>query len=707
MVNKYTHIHLYPHITFMANMSSLLALMNESSSRFSLKSRDPSLHFEIESFHEPASHGEPPPRGCKEDRNGRSGLYVTWEDLWVTVSNGRDGSKPILQGLSGYVRPGELMAVMGPSGCGKSTLLDSLAGRLSSNTRKMGNILINGQKQALAYGTSAYVTQEETLVTTLTIREAVHYAAQLQLPASMSKAEKVSRADETIREMGLQEAMDTVIGSSWGPTGKGLSSGQKRRVSICLETLTHPKLLFLDEPTSGLDSAASYYVMKRIAGLNHKKDGIQRTIMASIHQPSKEVFQLFDSLCLLSGGKAVYFGPASTAAEFFASAGFPCPILQSPSDHFLKTINKDFAMGDDAEENLEVSVEEAIGALARSYKSSKYYRETLQQVAEIHKQGLEGVGWLKAEKRSKPSFWTQCSVLTRRSSVNMYRDRGYYWFRLAIHMGIALSMGTIYYDIGYAYESIQARGSLIMFISAFLTYMSVGSFPSFVEDMKVFMRERLNGHYGTGAFVVGNVVSSMPYLLLLTVAPGAAIYYLPGMHGGAGSFLYFLSLLFANMVAMEGLMMVVASVVPNFLMGIIVGSGVQGVMILGAGIFRLPKDIPKPFWKYPTYYIALHRYAYQGLCRNEFEGMSFEVPINGGIGQGNMVVDGEQVLRHYLQIEEGYSKWDNLWILIGMALFYRLLFFAIIKFNEAVRPGVVALMAAKPRQAKQVMESPA
>ncbi|KAK4799553.1 hypothetical protein SAY86_024918 [Trapa natans] len=494
----------------------------------------------------------------------------------------------------------------------------------------------------------------------------------------MSKAEKVSRADETIREMGLQEAMDTVIGSSWGPTGKGLSSGQKRRVSICLETLTHPKLLFLDEPTSGLDSAASYYVMKRIAGLNHKKDGIQRTIMASIHQPSKEVFQLFDSLCLLSGGKAVYFGPASTAAEFFASAGFPCPILQSPSDHFLKTINKDFAMGDDAEEDLEVSVEEAIGALARSYKSSKYYRETLQQVAEIHKQGLEGVGRLKAEKRSKPSFWTQCSVLTRRSSVNMYRDRGYYWFRLAIHMGIALSMGTIYYDIGYAYESIQ-----------------------------VFIRERLNGHYGTGAFVVGNVVSSMPYLLLLTVAPGAAIYYLPGMHGGAGSFLYFLSLLFANMVAMEGLMMVVASVVPNFLMGIIVGSGVQGVMILGAGIFRLPKDIPKPFWKYPTYYIALHRYAYQGLCRNEFEGMSFEVPIDGGIGQGNMVVDGEQVLRHYFQIEEGYSKWDNLWILIGMALFYRLLFFAIIKFNEAVRPGVVALMAANSRQAKQVMESPA
>lgn len=218
------------------------------------------------------------------------------------------------------------------------------------------------------------------------------------------------------------------------------------------------------------------------------------------------------------------------------------------------------------------------------------------------------------------------------------------------------------------------------------------------------MRERLNGHYGTGAFIVGNVISSMPYLLLLTVAPGAIIYYLPGMHGGIGSFLYFLLLLFASMVAVEGLMMVIASIVPNFLMGIIVGSGVQGLMILGAGIFRLPKDIPKPFWKYPTYYMAVHRYTYQGLCMNEFEGLSFQVPFNGG---QDMKVDGKQVLRHYFQIDEGYSKWDDLWILLGMALLYRLLFFTIVKFNETVKPRMVALMAVKPRQATQVMESPA
>ena len=146
---------------------------------------------------------------------------------------------------------------------------------------------------------------------TLSVREAVYYSAQLQLPDSMSKSEKKERAETTIKEMGLQDAVDTRIGG-WGV--KGLSGGQKRRVSICIELLTHPKLLFLDEPTSGIDSAASYYVMSRIAGLG-QRDGIGRTIIASIHQPSSEVFQLFHNLCLLSSGRTVYFGPASAANE--------------------------------------------------------------------------------------------------------------------------------------------------------------------------------------------------------------------------------------------------------------------------------------------------------------------------------------------------------------------------------------------------------
>ena len=153
------------------------------------------------------------------------------------------------------------------------------------------------------------MTQDDTLMTTLTVREAVYYSAQLQLPDSMTKSEKLERADTAIKEMGLQGCVNTRIG---GWSVKGLSGGQKRRVSICIEILTRPRLLFLDEPTSGLDSAASYHVMSRIIKLAQQD---RRTVVASIHQPSSEVFELFHNLCLLSSGKLVYFGPASTANE--------------------------------------------------------------------------------------------------------------------------------------------------------------------------------------------------------------------------------------------------------------------------------------------------------------------------------------------------------------------------------------------------------
>jgi ABC-type multidrug transport system ATPase subunit len=153
------------------------------------------------------------------------------------------------------------------------------------------------------------VTQEDVLMATLTVREAIYYSSQIQLPDTMPLAKKLALADETIQEMGLTSALDTRIG---GRETKGISGGQRKRLSICLEILTRPRLLFLDEPTSGLDSAASFHVMNRIANLA-VREGM--TIIAVVHQPCSEVFELFHGLCLLAAGQTIYFGPAADAAE--------------------------------------------------------------------------------------------------------------------------------------------------------------------------------------------------------------------------------------------------------------------------------------------------------------------------------------------------------------------------------------------------------
>ncbi|KAL5738746.1 hypothetical protein ACOSP7_031507 [Xanthoceras sorbifolium] len=618
-----------------------------------------------------------------------NGVFLTWKDLHVRVSKGKNGSHPILQGLTGYAEPGKVLAIMGPSGSGKSSLLDALAGRLSSNTQQTGEILINGRKETLAFGTSAYVTQDDTLMTTLTVKEAIYYSAELQLPDSMSNSEKKERAEITIKEMGLQDSMDTRIG---GWSTKGLSGGQKRRVSICVEILTRPKLLFLDEPTSGLDSAASFHVMNRIVKLT-RQDGI--TVLASIHQPSSDVFELFHNLCLLSSGRTIYFGPVSMAEQFFTSTGFPCPSLRNPSDHYLRTINKDFE--EDTEQGFgSIRTEEVINILVNSFKSSETYQEVQQHVSKLSQQK----GGTLEKKGSQASFITQSLVLIRRSFVNMYRDLGYYWLRLAIYIALCLCLGTIFYDIGFSYGSIQARGSVLMFVAALLTFMAIGGFPSFVEDMKIFGRERLNGHYGVGVFVVGNTFSSIPFLIMNSLIPGAIAYYLVGLQKSFEHFAYFALLLFACVMLVESIMMVVASIVPDFLMGIITGAGIQGAMMLNGGFFRLPNDLPKPFWRYPMYYISFHKYAFQGFYKNEFEGLSF--PSNQAGGGSSTSINGEEILKNIWQVEMGYSKWIDLAILLGMVVVYRLLFLGIIKTNEKIKPIITGFR----KPPTQICENP-
>ena len=152
------------------------------------------------------------------------------------------------------------------------------------------------------------MTQEDILLGTLSVRETICYSANLRLPAKMSKAEINGIVESTITEMGLEDCADRLIGN-WHL--RGISGGEKKRLSIALEILTRPSLLFLDEPTSGLDSASAFFVVQTLRNIAH--DG--RTVISSIHQPSSEVFALFDDLFLLSGGQTVYFGPAKMAVE--------------------------------------------------------------------------------------------------------------------------------------------------------------------------------------------------------------------------------------------------------------------------------------------------------------------------------------------------------------------------------------------------------
>ncbi|CAN4085358.1 unnamed protein product [Withania somnifera] len=622
---------------------------------------------------------------------------LAWKDLTVMVTLNSGDTQNVLEGLTGYAEPGTFTALMGPSGSGKSTLLDALSGRLASNAFLSGRVLLNGRKANLSFGTAAYVTQDDTLIGTLTVRETIAYSAQLRLPDRMPWLEKRTLIESTIIEMGLQDCADTVIGN-WHL--RGISGGEKRRVSIALEILMRPRLLFLDEPTSGLDSASAFFVTQTLRGLS--RDG--RTVIASIHQPSSEVFELFDRLYLLSGGKTVYFGQASEAYEFFAQAGFPCPALRNPSDHFLRCINSDF---DKVKATLKGSMKlrfesnedpldktttaEAMRILVDYYRRSQYSYSANERVEEMSRVK----GTVLDSGGSQASFFMQAYTLTKRSFINMSRDFGYYWLRLVIYLVVTICIGTIYLNVGTGYSSILARGACASFVFGFVTFMSIGGFPSFVEDMKVFQRERMNGHYGVSAFVVSNTLSAMPFLILITFLSGTVCYFMVRLHPGFTHYLFFVVCLYASVTVVESLMMVIASIVPNFLMGIIIGAGIQGIFMLVSGYFRLPNDIPKPFWRYPMSYLSFHFWALQGQYQNDLMGLVFD-----NSSPDLPKIPGEFILEQIFQIDLNRSKWLDVSVIFIMIVTYRIIFFIMIKINEDVTPWIRGYIARRKMQQK-------
>ncbi|KAL7084567.1 hypothetical protein ACP275_14G230800 [Erythranthe tilingii] len=608
--------------------------------------------------------------------------YLVWQDLTVVLPNfGMQGpTRKLLNGLNGCAEAGRIMAIMGPSGSGKSTLLDSLAGRLSRNVLMTGNILLNGKKRKLDYGVVAYVTQEDVLLSTLTVRETLTYSAHLRLPNSTTREDIKGIVEGTITEVGLYDCADRQVGS-W--QSRGISGGEKKRLSIALEILVRPRILFLDEPTTGLDSAASFFVIQAIKNL--ARDG--RTVISSIHQPSSEVFALFDDLFLLSGGETVYFGEAKMAIKFFAEAGFPCPSRRNPSDHFLRCINSDFDVvtatlkGSQrlretqitADPLLNMATADIKAALIQRYNRSAYGKRARLKIQEFStSQGAD----IELVKGSQATWWKQLRTLTKRSFLNMSRDVGYYWSRIVVYMIVGVCVGTLFYDVGTTYTAILARAACGGFVTGFMTFMSIGGFPSFIEELKVFTRERINGYYGVSVFILSNFFSSFPFLVAVAVSTGTITFYMV-FRAGFSRYVFFCLNIFGSIAMVESVMMIVASLVPNFLMGIITGAGVLGIMMMTAGFFRLLPDLPKPVWRYPISYIGYGAWALQGAYKNDMIGVVFEPLV-----PGDPKIKGEDVITKMFGISLDASKWWDLFALFALIICYRFLFFVVLKLKE-------------------------
>ncbi|OIV92446.1 hypothetical protein TanjilG_02209 [Lupinus angustifolius] len=390
-------------------------------------------------------------------------------------SNPRRGSKYILKDVNCEARPGEVTAIAGSSGAGKTTLLEVLAGRISL-CKVSGQVLVNHRPMVADRfrRASGFVTQEDALFPSLTVRETLMYSAMLRLPGVRKVA--ATRVSELIKELGLDHIADLRIG---GGSNHGISGGERRRVSIGVDLVHDPAIVLIDEPTSGLDSASALKVVSllRLMAFNQGK-----TIVLTIHQPGFRILDLFDSLILLSDGFVMHNGSLN--------------LLEARL--YSKVVNVlEFAL--DATESLVIQTSVS--------KNSHFLL-----IDKEHQDHMMSMQYSKVVKENpllySNSPMEEIFILGQRFCCNIFRTKQLFGARVIQALVAGLILGTIFLNVGNKQDQValHTRNGFFAFSLTFLLSSTTEGLPIFLEERRTFMRETSRGAYRVSSYVLSNTL---------------------------------------------------------------------------------------------------------------------------------------------------------------------------------------------------------
>ncbi|MCE0481827.1 ABC transporter G member 25 [Datura stramonium] len=464
--------------------------------------------------------------------------------------------RTILNGITGMVSPGEILAVLGPSGSGKSTLLNALAGRLQGHGYT-GTILANNRKLSKqVLKRTGFVTQDDVLYPHLTVRETLIFCALLRLPNSLNRKDKIAVTDSVITELGLNKCEDTIIGNSFI---RGVSGGERKRVSIAHEMLINPSLLILDEPTSGLDATAAYRLVSTLGSLAQKG----KTIITSVHQPSSRVFQMFNSVLVLSEGRCLYFGKGSEAMNYFESVGFSPSFPMNPAD-FLLDLANGVCQFDGVSEKERPNVKQTLVSTYNNLLSPKVKAACLETTSTVPKEILNrGNCSCSSSKRTCTScvsnWFNQFSILLQRG-LKERRHETFNYLRVFQVIAASLLAGSMWWHSDY--RDIQDRLGLLFFISIFWgVFPSFNAVFAFPQERAIFVKERASGMYTLSSYFMARIVGDLPMDLILPTLFLTITYWMTGLKPQLLAFLLTLLVVLSYVIVSQGLGLALGAII--------------------------------------------------------------------------------------------------------------------------------------------------
>lgn len=497
--------------------------------------------------------------------SGGSSNFIKMFSSGPTSSSSTDIENPtavihqertILNGITGMVSPGEILAVLGPSGSGKSTLLNALSGRLQGHSYT-GTILANNRKLSKqVLKRTGFVTQDDVLYPHLTVRETLIFCALLRLPNSLNRTEKIAVTNSVITELGLNKCEDTIIGNSFI---RGVSGGERKRVSIAHEMLINPSLLILDEPTSGLDATAAYRLVSTLGSLAQKG----KTIITSVHQPSSRVFQMFNSVLVLSEGRCLYFGRGNEAMNYFESVGFSPSFPMNPAD-FLLDLANGVCQFDGVSEKERPNVKQTLVSTYNNLLAPKVKAACLETTNTVPKEIMnKGSYTCSSSKRSCTScisnWFNQFSILLQRG-IKERRHETFNYLRVSQVIAASLLAGSMWWHSDY--RDIQDRLGLLFFISIFWgVFPSFNAVFAFPQERAIFKKEKASGMYTLSSYFMARIIGDLPMDLILPTLFLTITYWMAGLKPQLLAFLLTLLVLLSYVIVSQGLGLALGAII--------------------------------------------------------------------------------------------------------------------------------------------------
>ncbi|KAG6024571.1 hypothetical protein E4U41_001739, partial [Claviceps citrina] len=467
----------------------------------------------------------------------RSESILTWENLNYDVPV-PGGTRRLLNNVFGYVRPGELTALMGASGAGKTTLLDVLASRKNIGVIT-GHVLVDGSKPGKQFQRStSYAEQLDLHEPTQTVREALRFSADLRQPYGTPMSERHAYVEEVIALLEMEPIADCIIGTAEA----GLTVEQRKRVTIGVELAAKPELLlFLDEPTSGLDSQSAFNIVRFLK----KLAAAGQAILCTIHQPNAVLFENFDRLLLLQrGGRTVYFGDIGQDASILRAYLKRHGAEASPTDNVAEFMLEAIGAGS----------ARRIGDCdwADLWEESPELEHTKRAIAEMREErrrATRGADHDLETEYASPAHH-QLKIVCRRMYRAFWRSPNYLFTRLFNHFSVAFISGLVYLNLDSSRASLQYT-VFVMFQVTVLPPLIINQVGvMFHIKRALFFREASSKMYSPLTFATAIATAEMPFSILCAVVFFVCLYYMPGLDASPSRAGYqFLMILIAEVFA--------------------------------------------------------------------------------------------------------------------------------------------------------------